>query len=61
MHADDEYFATSNDDVSLFDIAATGTDRLDFPAGEHQASLEFFFDEIVVKDFFINGNAHGGG
>ena len=50
--------AVLHDDVGLLQLRASGADRLDFPALEYQARLEFLFDEIVVIGFFVFYDAH---
>ena len=60
MHAEDEYFAVADDHVGFLDVRTTGTNRLDFPAFEHDSGLELLFDEIVVERFFVVDDAHDG-
>lgn len=57
--ADQENFAALKDDISLANLCAPGSDRLDFPAFEHHASFVSILDEVVVMGFSIFSNAHG--
>ena len=44
--------------VAFLELHPSGADGFDFPAVQYQAGLEFVFDKVVVKGFFIVGNAH---
>ena len=61
MHADQEQFAALDDDVGFLDVHPPGTNGLDLPAFEDDAGLVLFFDEVVVKGFFVDGDAHAAG
>jgi hypothetical protein len=47
-----------NNDVSLFDVGAIISDGLDFPSFQDDPGFILFFDEKIMKGFFILGNAH---
>ena len=59
--ADQKEFFAFDDDIGLLDLHVAGADRLDFPALEHHAGLETFFDEIVVKSLLVLDDAHCAG
>ena len=44
--------------VAFFELHPSGADGFDLPAVQYQAGFEFVFDKVVVKGFFIVGNAH---
>ncbi len=58
MAADDIDLTTLDDDVSFFDVDLAFTDGFDFPSFQHHACLELFFDEVLVKSFFVIRNTH---
>ena len=58
VHAKDEDFTITDDDVGLFDIRSAGSNGLDLPAQQGNACLELFFDEVVVKRLFVGDDAH---
>ena len=61
MHADQVKLATLDDDVGFLDVHPPGTNGFDLPTFEGNAGLVLFFDEIVVKGFFVGRDAHAAG
>ena len=59
MGAKQKDFASANGYVGFFDLSTAGAYRLDLPTLERHASLEAFFDEVVMKRFFVVDDAHG--
>ena len=58
VHADQEDFATLDDDVGFLDVHPAGTNGLDLPTLEGNSRLVFLLDEEIVKGFFVVGYAH---
>jgi hypothetical protein len=58
VHADQENLATFDDDVGLLDIHPARTNGLDLPAFEDNTGLILVFNEVVVKGFFVDRDAH---
>src|SRR5512143_652648 len=58
--ADQIYRTVLDDDIGFLQLHAAGANRLHFPALEHETGFESLFDEIIVKGFFVVGDAHGG-
>jgi ribosome-associated toxin RatA of RatAB toxin-antitoxin module len=58
VHADQENLAAFNDDVGFLDIHPARTNGLDLPAFEDNTGLILVFNEVVVKGFFVDRDAH---
>src|SRR6185295_4396890 len=58
MRAEQNDLAALDDDVGFLQLCAPGADRLDLPALQREARLEFLLDEIVVIGFFVFYDAH---
>src|SRR5436305_15349693 len=51
-------FTILDDHVSFLQLRTAGANRLDFPAFERDASLEFLLDKVVVVGFFVFDDGH---
>ena len=54
----EEELAVAHVDVREVDLGAGGANALDFPALEHDAGLELFFDRIVVAGALVLNECH---
>ena len=58
--AEDEGFTIFDGDVALLDVEMPGSQRLDFPALQHDAGFVALFDKIIVSRFFIQRDGAAG-
>jgi hypothetical protein len=58
VHPEDVELPVADDHVAFLDIAPPGPDALHFPAGQNDAGLVAFFDEVVVKGLAVVDDAH---
>ncbi len=61
MDAHEPGFAIADENETFTQVYGAGAHRLDFGAGEGEAGLEGFFDEVVVAGFAICGDGAGTG
>ena len=59
MGAKQKDFAPANGYIGFFNLSTASTYRLNLPTLERHASLEAFFDEVVMKRFFVVDDTHG--
>lgn len=60
MASDQEDFTMADDDVGLFDLRASGADRLDLPTLQSDSGFESLLDEVIVEGLFVLDDAHEG-
>ena len=56
--ADQINLAMFDDDIGFLDLHASGSDRLDFPAFQHDARLKAFLDVVVEMGFSVFCDRH---